>query len=284
MRIPKYWAREKVGGEDRRGYPVRFWAWGWSNESLAAARELAAKRARAALERLLRKEKVGEYDYLELPLREEVSEWVEWGGQEVGAVTRNRYGALVLNAGRVCFVDVDYPEMQVRGLGDALGLLFSRRRREERREQGRRETMARVRGWVERNAGRSYRLYRTAAGLRVVLTDKLYEPGSAEVEGVLEELGSDAMYRRLTRKQETFRARLTPKPWRVGVARPPHRWPFEDEQAESEYRQWLEGYERASAGHGVCELVEATEALVDGEVGAVMGVHDRFVLNGGELA
>lgn len=57
--------------------------------------------------------------------------------KDVAIVTRNRYGALVLNAASVLFVDVDYPKIKPSGLWDALVLPFSQSRREWRKAAAR---------------------------------------------------------------------------------------------------------------------------------------------------
>ena len=277
MRIPRYWERESCSGVDRKGKPLMFRVWGWSFENPAEARKNAAERARRVFERARSGEPVDSYDYLEHPLREEVVDSVKYGSDEIAVITRNGYGALVLNCASVCFVDVDFPKAGFPGLVEAIILLFSRRRRQLRVEAARDNTLRQVQDWAERNPDRSFRLYRTAAGLRLLFTDRLYQPTSNEIATLLRDLGSDLLYRRLTEKQECFRARLTPKPWRCGCPRPPTRYPWLDADAERAYRQWQHDYEMKSDGYATCELLQAFgDGSCEGGIDTIISVHDEY--------
>ena len=287
MRIPKYWARQTCRGEDPKGRSIVLQTRGWSDASLAAAREKAAQRAQNALARLFREEPLGDYEYLDQPIPEEIVDSVGPQGQEIAVITRNRYGSLVLNSASVCFVDIDFPPIQSQGIKDALALLFSKRKRNERKQALEQTTLQNVRSWAQRNSSRLFRLYRTAAGLRLLFTDRLYDPTSRETSSLLQELGSDRLYRRLTEKQECFRARLTPKPWRIGCTRPPTGFPWIDDSAEQEYRQWQRTYEQKSTPYQVCQLVESVgQDASDNTITAIVALHDRYTCTNGaaELA
>jgi hypothetical protein len=119
-------------------------------------------------------------------------------------------------------------------------------------------------------------LYRTAAGFRLLFTDTLYEPTSNEVRRLLEELGSDMMYRRLTTKQACFRARLTAKPWRIGCNRPPNRYPWKDAEAKDKYRKWQRDYETKAGAYGVCELLDVFgRDCGDDKIRTIVALHDK---------
>ena len=79
-------------------------------------------------------------------------------------------------------------------------------------------------------------------GLRVIVADRLMEPSSEEAGQLLERMGSDPLYVRLCRNQESFRARLTPKPWRCGHHAAPARWPFVDAKSERVFKAWEDAY------------------------------------------
>ena len=277
MRIPRYWARHSHRGVDRQGKSLMFRVWGWSFASLAEAKTNAAQRAQRAFERARTGEPLDPYDYLELPLREEIVDSVEYGGDEIALITRNRYGALVLNCPTVCFVDVDFPKAQFPGFTEALVLLFSRRKRQLKAQAARADTLQQVHDWAQQNPDRSFRLYRTAAGLRLLFTDRLYQPISDEIATLLRDLGSDLLYRRLTEKQECFRARLTPKPWRCGCPRPPTRYPWPEANDQTAYRQWQRHYEQNSAAYAICELVQVFgNGSDDGAIDTIVTVHDQY--------
>jgi hypothetical protein len=133
-----------------------------------------------------------------------------------------------------------------------------------------------VRDWAQQNPGHSFRLYRTRAGLRLLFTDRLYDPTSNDTVDLLTSLGSDALYRRLTEKQECFRARLTPKPWRCGLSTPQHRYPWEDPDQEKTCRQWERDYEKDTAGYATCQLLDTFGAAeMDDQVRAIVDIHDK---------
>jgi hypothetical protein len=277
MRIPKHWARGEYRGQDQKGRDRYFWAWGWSFGDLAEATTMAAQRARRIFEHFVQGGTPCTYDYLEHPLREEIVQSYGEGAESAAVITRNRYGSLVLNSAKVCFVDVDFPTAEPLGLFGSLKALFMAKKIREQAAAAQAETMQRVRQWATRNPRRAFRLYRTAAGLRMLMTDQLYDPNSAEVATLFDELGSDALYRKLTHKQECFRARLTPKPWRCDCRRPPNRYPWENSKYENAYRKWQQGYENKMKNYGTCHFLEAFGASSSDEaIQTIVQFHDQM--------
>lgn len=277
MRIPPYWSKGWHTGVDRRGRECSYQAWGWSFESPEAARSEAEARARRRFEAGDRKLSRESYDYLDVPLREEIVETIEDNDAVIALITRNRYGSLVLNTASVCFVDVDYPGVRAHGLLDALGMLFSPGRRASRQQALRESTRQRIFEWAADNSHRGFRLYETAAGLRLLFTDKCYGPKSDEVAALFEVLQSDLLYRRLTIRQECFRARLTPKPWRCGCHKPPNRYPWDTEAEEQRYRDWEHDYHERTKDLPVCRLLEAFgPAPAYGKIQRVIEMHDAY--------
>jgi hypothetical protein len=287
MRIPRYWAKEEAEGFDASGKAVMISAWGWSSTSLNEAREVAGKRAKIGLCRLTMgpvgrrsrqtveglEQSADDYDqYLSNPMREEIIETLKHDGETTGIITRNRYGALVLNSANVLFVDIDRSIPHSPGLVRGLKSVFSKTERETPILESHAEVIIRVVAWWYENRSYSFRLYATRAGLRLLFTDKLYEPDSTEVKRIFNELGSDELYQRLTTRQKTFRARLTPKPWRIGMLRPPHRFPYASsgsgpsafendpslsaQHAIEEMDDWITLYDDTSLGFHVCTLLE----------------------------
>ncbi len=276
MRIPPYWTKGTYTGRDRKGKEHTFKAWGWSFTDLSAAQEEAEARAKLIFDRV-----TGDtddwYEYLESPLREEILESFKQGEDEIAVITRNRYGALILNSASVCFADVDFPGPRSRGLMDAILLFFSRTRRLERMRVLRDATFQTVRDWAKNNPQRSFRLYRTYAGLRLLFTDGLYDPTSTETAELLESLGSDSLYRKLTEKQECFRARLTPKPWRCGYIAPRQGYPLGDAESDKADREWERGYEEKITGYVACDLVEELgSGVLDARTSTIVDIHDRY--------
>ena len=277
MRVARYWTKASYKGTDRKGKELSCSAWGWSLDSLAAAKEDALSRARRVFDALISGRRPDTYDYADRPMREEIVETLEQGDKEIAIITRNRYGALVLNTASVLFVDIDFPKVTPTGLWDAILLGLSSKRRQWRQAAARELTLESVREWGQQHADHSFRVYRTCAGLRLLFTDRLYEPKSGETSRILEELGSDRLYRRLTSNQECFRARLTPKPWRCGCDRPPNQYPWPDAEQERRYRDWERRYTKAAQCFAVCELLEVCGgAASNGEISTILDTHDKL--------
>lgn len=287
MKIPRYWTKGTFSTVDADGHKHTFEAWGWSSDSVEAAREHGAQRAQRVYDRFSNDMPQGDYDYLEHPLREEVVETLGDDGQPLAVITRNRYGALVLNTASVCFIDVDFSPPEPSGIWEMLLMLFSSARREQKQQAAEQAAARRVAQWALENPHRAFRLYRTRAGLRLLFIDRLYDPTSREVYDLLVQLGSDRLYRRLTEKQQSFRARLTPKPWRCDCTRPPVPYPWRSPEAERLYRDWQRRYESKAQAYGVCRLIDTFgSAPADGStesIDQVVALHDRYTLRGDSL-
>lgn len=235
MHFPKFWAK---------GTAHSATVWRWSDVSLADAQQQATKRAQELAEIFASGKRLDRYSYGDRPVREEIIETLSPGA----VITRNVYGALVLNAARAMFIDVDGE--------DRIGEL---------------------RGWASNHPELGVRIYRTAAGLRALVTNRTFEPKSAEAISLLEEAGSDPLYVRLCQVQESFRARLTPKPWRVGIRPSKLRWPFDNAEQKASLLHWVGNYDMASQQASVCELIEAVgPAEVVAEVAPILQVHDKL--------
>ncbi|MCL2743078.1 MAG: hypothetical protein FWE67_04435 [Planctomycetaceae bacterium] len=61
------------------------------------------------------------------------------------------------------------------------------------------------------------RIYKTAAGYRGIVTHALFDPTDPETLKLMERFECDPQYIRLCKRQESFRARITPKGWRCGL-------------------------------------------------------------------
>jgi hypothetical protein len=102
------------------------------------------------------------------------------------------------------------------------------------------------------------RVYRTAAGLRVIVTGASAPPSSDRARALLTELGSDPLYVELCATHDSYRARLTPKPWRVGGEALSVSWPFADEAAREAAQDWVGEYDALASEHAVCRLISAS--------------------------
>lgn len=285
MKIPPFWAKEKYEAKDHEGRLHQFLSSGWSFESFEKAVEDAKRRAQRAFEVITRGEKPKDYDYMDRPLREEIVDRVALHGEEIGLVTRNRYGALVLNTEEVLFADVDFPEPEPVSMGfmDTIRSLFRPGKQQPKNQAHIDVTLDRIKGWAKQNPQRTFRLYRTLMGLRLLFTDKLYNPASEETRSLLEALETDPFYLKLTYKQECFRARLTPKPWRCGLERPPFAFPWSDEREEKAYRKWQHNYDAESAKYCACDFIgELGAPSEDEKIQAIIRFHDEHACGVGE--
>lgn len=246
-RFPTYWALGQAGN---------FACWKWSNTSLAHAQEVADRRAAELLR--MYKENDGafpdRYLYSDKRMREAVVRQI---GSAV--ISRNAYGAQILNTESVMFADIDFPEDLSVG----------------RRAHFVEKKVAFLEAWISSRSSWGLRVYRTAGGLRLLATGDLFDPCDTQVDDILTQLGTDPLYRKLCRVQETFRARLTPKPWRCEWVPPPRYWPFRNEKEESTFKKWLGRYEFFSQDYAVCRLVVAlgVEAKIP-EIVQIQNIHD----------
>ena len=280
MYFPKYWAKGSHTGPTHDGRQITIEAYGWSSESHEDARARGDERAKKVIEKGFSSKKSGDYEYGTAPFREEVTDSLRVNDTDVAIISRNRYGALVLNSAQVMFVDIDTPEPRGIGILDSILMAFSGKRRREQAEAKGLEILEAVAAWELRNPSKSFRIYRTHSGFRLLFTDRLYDPGSAETKRILEELGADPLYRSLTERQECFRARLTPKPWRCHSSRPPNHFPWEHPAEEEAHRRWEQGYHTACRDFATCQLVrEIGTASNDPVIQAVLRAHDAACLN-----
>jgi hypothetical protein len=99
-----------------------------------------------------------------------------------------------------------------------------------------------------------YRLYETYQGARVIVLGKSFNPRDGETKRMMDEFNCDPLYTRLCIKQGCYRARLTPKPYRMKMSAYKVRFPREGD--DSEFQRWLTSYEAESRNFCVCRLIE----------------------------
>lgn len=280
MNIPRYWARRTQAITTADGRSLRVNCWGWSDADLAEAQTRAEARSQALATRLRFGQPLDRYGYGDRPLREEIIDAVrDRSGREAALITRNQYGAQVLNAARAMFIDIDLPEQALRaGTPGALQRLFGAKPVDPLAPY-----LERLGDWARRNPFLGLRVYRTAAGLRGLITNEVFDPTGREAVDILQQMNSDPLYVRLCQAQGCFRARLTPKPWRVDLDGPPARFPWDDVGSETRYREWERRYAHVSAGFAVCRpIAQFGPRDLHPDLADVVAYHDRLTLAGGE--
>lgn len=268
MKLAKYWVR---GSGAANGIEVH--CRGWSDVSEADARRKADEVSQTVARRIAGgRHDRGEYLYGDRPLPEPVLE--EMPG---GLITRNSYGCAVLNCASLMFLDIDHEDPAAApaalDLFSGLRSLFGRTPAAAPVQPSgivaETETVAR-----RHNLG--LRIYRTAAGYRGIVTSLKFRPASDETRKLLDAFQCDPLYVRLCHAQDSFRARITPKPWRCGLAAPAVSFPFEGPREEAEFARWLREYQANSAQNATCHLLHTTGAQAsDPELAALIDRHDR---------
>ena len=278
MKIPRHWVPGEIDVTNQEGQPRHFRCWGWSDTSPDEARRRGEERAQRAAERWLRGEAPQRYGYADGPLREEILEEMSASGSGPAAlITRNFYGCRVLNTAQAMFVDIDRPaEASGGGLIRGLKSLFGKQT-PSREQQWEAETIARVEALVHQNREIGLRIYRTKGGLRLLLTHDLFDPKTSAAQQLMESYGADPLYVTLCRVQECFRARLTPKPWRVGHTGCPVRYPWSSPEARRWFEQWEQKYVKTAERFATCRFLRHVgNRTVHEAIEPLVKTHDRL--------
>jgi hypothetical protein len=311
MIVPDFWAEARK--QHRKGNKqVTVRRFGWSDVSQADAMKMAEARVAEALARVLagenldrREPKTAYNGAFGVPIREEV---LSRHGEEV--ITRNSYGAHCLNTPEALFADVDFSlsgngrvacavfvflgalsifcglhwklavGLFILSLSFA-GLLDWRATRLITAARGGPERIARrrIENFLARHPAWNLRLYKTPAGLRLLATHQPFDPAAAEVKEFFSAVGTDPVYARMCTNQKCFRARLTAKPWRVGISahmRPrPGVWPVDPDRVHLR-QEWVAHYETLAPKFAACHFLESIgSGVVHERIRAVIDLHDR---------
>ena len=129
--------------------------------------------------------------------------------------------------------------------------------------------------FARRHPDLGVRVYRTSAGLRVVVTGAGVPPSSPRAREILTELRSDPLYVELCATHDSYRARLTPKPFRIEQPPLGVRWPCADEAAERAYLHWVDDYDRRAVEFSTCRLVSASGPVPGADEQALVELHDE---------
>ena len=238
MKIFKYWMRETqkivISGEEKE-----ITCYGGSNISS----EDAANRAKQKAEMLQRK--IGGdrsvFQEYEVEIREEILREVD----EKSIITRNRYGAQVLNAENLMFLDIDKPKA-------SFGSLF----KGNDPQQAKPKIFEQIKKTASNSKynGLAFRIYETFQGARVIVLGREFSTKDRSTYEMMNDFNCDRLYVAICRKQGCFRARLTPKPYRMNMQAYKVRYPRDGN--DFEFQTWLSIYEQASSNFHVCNLVE----------------------------
>lgn len=270
MQFYKFWAKA------RHPEIRQIVCYGYSNESVEDAQRVAREITERVAQRWKSRDR-GSYEYGAGAMREPVIERFTRASGDPVILSRNAYGALILNAPDVFIGDVDTPPALLGGL---IGRLFGKKPATPE------ETVrATIRELVAERPGFHFRLYRTASGFRVFLVSQPVDPLSHESRQLMQRLNCDEIYAGLCQHQKCFRARLTPKPFRINMPRPPVRFPFLTSESQNKFEAWKERYEQRSTQFSACELVdEIGSGTMHADIESIVQLHDHYACTGNPLA
>lgn len=258
MRIFTHWTSIEesvtIGGTSQRVH-----CHGGSDLSVADAARDARQRLRRAVERAMTG-RSADPSY-EADIREEVVARID----TENIVTRNRYGAEVLNSANLMFVDIDEPRMTWREI-------FFGRDRNTARCKARMVEFVKQRVQAPDLAALGFRLYETHKGIRVIVTGKKFNPKASETHKILRSFDADHLYTLLCAKQGCFRARLTPKPHRMHCRTYRVVYPRPNAGAEAEFQSWLAEYQERRPAYATCRYVCTWGAMHQSQV---IDYHDK---------
>jgi len=276
MYFPKYWTKTAVKGPNREGAIWETEAWGWSDISEDDARQKAQARAQETLARLPLDYRGGGQQtayYEASPCREVILEELSPGKVRV-VITRNSLGCEVLNTDAVGFADIDCPMPRISFWDSLRGR--ANKIRTEAKAAWEMQTLESLRNWQRDHPTLSFRVYRSAGGVRLLATSKLLQPDASETVEWFKGVGADALYRTLCLNQKSFRTRLTPKPWRCKLPTPPSRSRWDLPAKASAMEKWLEKYRSTAANYATCEFLETIGSpQVAPECQPIVDLHDE---------
>ncbi len=263
LHLFRYWAAQEfnlsIDGETRQ---IRCTA--GSNESQFDAEERCAAKA-AKVQQIVDRQIKRETGY-ERPTREHIIEEID----SENIITRNYYGALVLNTSSVNIFDIDsyrktfWETVTFKKIDEKtaiVGLLRSLYAQQVL-------------------PGTTWRIYETSKGIRLIVLGQFIEPESKLFGDFCGRINADNLYATLCRHQRCYRARLTPKPFRIKIRTIKYRCPV-PEGCDADYENWVADYELESKNFAVCRLVETLgPGMLDN---SIVELHDRYCCNDAAL-
>jgi len=99
-------------------------------------------------------------------------------------------------------------------------------------------------------------IYETFKGYRIAVTGDTFNPRDKQSKRMLRDFRSDYLYRFLCYRQNCYRARLTPKPYRIGQRRLKMIFPNRTEEEQLEHDNWVKEYKEKSYNFMTCKKVE----------------------------
>lgn len=208
-----------------------------SNTSLEDAHREAEGKAKAIEKRIANGESIDTY---QVAIKEHVLEILD----DENVITVCRYGAKVLNTSKYTVLDLDDYPVSFFDYFRPIRKLSKKDRIIAKFEQNIKKTPV---------LGSDFRIYETQKGIRVI-GKRYIDPSSKGYTKIMRRLGVDWLYITLSRKQNCFRARLTPKPFRMKHQTIKIKSPIDCKTQD--YKEWDKSYTRESLNFSVVKLVK----------------------------
>lgn len=192
------------------------------------------------------------YDGTYKVLDEEVINTITYGNKDIGLITENSYGAAILNSNDMLIIDIDLhsdnPEFNIAFHPE--------------------QVVCSLKVLAEKE-NLNFRLYKTAGGFRAIETSTSWNPTNYIVQKLMKSVYADPLYIALCRSQECFRARLTPKPWRI--------WGTIDYDNFTTGNEWIKEQGEYESEVKVCSLFKIIgEDKIDDKFKEVIIYHDNI--------
>jgi hypothetical protein len=234
MKIFKFWKIEKENIQID-GNTLVVACYGGSNQSAEDASSKAHDKAKLIRQKILGEKQI--FANYEVEIREEILQEIS----EKAIITRNRYGAKVLNVEDQMILDIDNPPTGIWNV-------FKKTDKKE-------SIVKMVNAYASKtsNLNAAYRIYETKNGIRVFVLGDGIDPNGTTARKLFQELHCDPLYALLCRKQKCYRARLTPKPSRMKMKAIKILFPREENLPTK--NEWIRQYEQLSQKYSVCKFI-----------------------------
>lgn len=208
-----------------------------SNESKEAAGEEARIQALRIESRISKREQKEEY---QVAIKEHIAEIID----ESNVISVCRYGAKVLNTTQYTILDLDDYSSSILDLFRGLKNLSKKE-----------IIVHKFLKNIKRHPvlGSDFRIYETTKGIRVI-GKKYIEPAGRSYTALMRKICVDWIYIQMSKKQNCYRARITPKPYRMKTDTIRIKSPLDCET--SEYLDWAKNYELISQKYSVVHLIK----------------------------
>ncbi len=254
MKTNKYWistVHKLVIGQETVEVPIL----AGSNVSKADAETVANEIVVRVQNKIDKKESLKDYEPL-------IKEWICDEIDEKNIITVNRYGAKVLNTTEYTILDLDDIPWEFWDIfGGTKG--FDKKTL----------ILQRFKKRIAKNSslGDDMRIYETTKGLRIICK-KYISPKVDGFRGLMAKFKVDRIYAYLCMTQDCYRARLTPKPFRIKQTPMRIKSPLDCETEA--YVSWSAEYERKSKSYSVVKLIETIGS--DFSSDRAIHYHDRI--------